>query len=111
MIMPTPMRKYGTKRALPTKSMWFISGPAGGISRLRASPTKNAPKMPSIPTHSIKPAPRKTSVNTKMYCTTLSSKRRKKRRQIHGNTTTMPALSANSRAPSSRKLKPSPSGL
>ena len=71
--MPTPIKKKGMNKALPTNSMWLIRGDEGGISLLSTRPTKKAPNMPSMPTNSIRPAPKNTRQSTNTYCTTLSS--------------------------------------
>ena len=72
------------KSALPTNSRWFISGETCGMSRFSTNPARKAPKMPSIPTNSISPAPRKTMARTKMNCITLSLYRWKNQRPIRG---------------------------
>ncbi len=87
--MPTPIRKNGMNKAFPTNSIRFIRGEVFGIRRLSASPARNAPTMPSIPTTWAKKAPRKTMPRTKIYCETLSSKRLKNHRPITGKTNIM----------------------
>ena len=49
MISPTDTRNIGMNSADPKNSMCSKSGPAFGISGLRASPAKKAPTMPSMP--------------------------------------------------------------
>ena len=71
-IIPTPMRKKGMKIALPTKSMRRMRGDEWGMSLLSTSPVMKAPRIPSMPASFISPAPRNSSIITKMYCMTLS---------------------------------------
>ena len=78
-------------KALPTNSMCVISGLVAGMCLLSAKPAKKAPKMPSIPTNSIKPAPKKTRLKTNIYCMTPSLKLLKKRRASIGNKKTIVA--------------------
>ena len=47
-IVPTETRKIGTNSAPPTNTTCSISGLRAGIARLRPSPPKNVPTMPSI---------------------------------------------------------------
>ena len=48
MIRPTETRKTGTNTAPPKNSIRSIRSPSLGTRRLRASPAKNAPTMPSM---------------------------------------------------------------
>ena len=98
-------------KAFPTNSMRCISGLAAGTSRLRAKPTKNAPNMPSIPTHSIRPAPRNTRISTKIYCTTPSSTRRNVHRATRGTNNRSTTVTSNTRPNKSHTLKSPSSGL
>ena len=105
-IIPTPMRKYGMKMALPTNSRWVISGETLGTYRLSTRPTRKAPSSPSMPIYSIIHAPRNVIASTKMNCVTLSSWRRKKKRAMRGkkknitkNTTDIFAKSRNQKPP------------
>ena len=84
--IPTPIRKYGMNKALPTNSVRFINGDTRGTRRFNTNPAKKAPKIPSIPANSAKAALRNTSARTKVYCITLSSYLRKNQRANRGNT-------------------------
>ena len=91
-IIPTPIRKYGINKAFPTNSNRFIKGETCGIKRFKTSPARKAPKIPSIPTNSIKPLPKKTIASTKTNCITLSSYLRKNHRPIRGKKKTIRKL-------------------
>ena len=72
MSMPTPIRKYGMKTALPINSNLFFYGDTEGIYRFRIKPERKAPKMPSNPMAALKAAHRKTEAKTKINCITAS---------------------------------------
>ena len=56
------------------------------MSRFNTRPARKAPRIPSIPTNSISPAPKKTIARTKMNCITLSLYRWKNQRPTRGKT-------------------------
>ena len=66
--MPTPMRKYGMNSALPINSILFISADTRGIYRLRISPDRNAPRIPSKPAASDIAADMKSIESMKINC-------------------------------------------
>ena len=77
------------KRALPTNSMCFINGDERGMSLLSASPVMKAPRIPSIPASSMRPAPMKSIAITKIYCMMPSLYLRKKNRAMRGKMKTI----------------------
>ena len=57
---------------MPVNSIRFISGETEGMKRLRTSPEKNAPNIPSRPISDDRAAERKRRLMTKMNCMTAS---------------------------------------
>ena len=98
--MPTPIRKKGMKRALPTNSMRFISGEVAGMSRFMASPARKAPMIGSSPAASARKAPRKTITSTNTYCDTLSLHRLKNQRPMSGKRRRIAAMQTATEMPS-----------
>ena len=82
--IPTPIRKYGMKRALPTNSIRVMSGLVLGTRRLMTNPARKAPSSPSSPTSLASDALRKTRARMKMYCMTLSENRRRNHLPMRG---------------------------
>ena len=88
-IMPTPMRKSGTKRLFPTKLIPCMTGLRFGTKRFRATPQMKAPKIPSSPAQSAKRAEKTIIVITIRNPPRESVQRLKKRCAIHGKTPMM----------------------
>jgi hypothetical protein len=70
--IPTPIKKYGMKTALPINSNLFFNGETEGMYRLRIKPERKAPKMPSNPMAALKAAHKKSEARTKINCITAS---------------------------------------
>ena len=84
--MPTPMRKYGMNKALPTNSRRDIKGLVLGMRRFTIKPPRKAPSKPSSPTIFAREALVKMTVRMKMNCMTPSSNLRKNQRPTRGKT-------------------------
>ena len=66
--IPTPIRKNGINKDVPTNSILFMSGEVWGISLFSNIPATNAPIIGSNPASSAKKAQAKTIVSTKIKC-------------------------------------------
>src|SRR5204863_461811 len=74
---PIETRKTGTKTAEPKNSTRSMEGPSFGTSRLRASPAKKAPTIPSIPKTSASIAMKSSATMITRYRATPSEPHRR----------------------------------